>query len=77
MVAVGLLVFSRQRPLVYLIFPPLIWAALRFWQPGAAFASLLVAGVAIPFAENDMGPFAGYPPDERLLLAQTFVAAPA
>jgi serine phosphatase RsbU (regulator of sigma subunit)/anti-sigma regulatory factor (Ser/Thr protein kinase) len=73
LVAVSLLVFSTSTTLIYLIFPPLIWAALRFWQPGAAATSLIVAGVAVPFAENDMGPFAGHPPDERLLLAQTFV----
>jgi serine phosphatase RsbU (regulator of sigma subunit)/integral membrane sensor domain MASE1/anti-sigma regulatory factor (Ser/Thr protein kinase) len=72
-VGVSLLVFSTSTTLIYLIFPPLIWAALRFWQPGAAATSLIVAGVAIPFAEADAGPFAGHPPDERLLLAQTFV----
>jgi serine phosphatase RsbU (regulator of sigma subunit)/integral membrane sensor domain MASE1/anti-sigma regulatory factor (Ser/Thr protein kinase) len=73
LVAVSLLVFSTSATLIYLIFPPLIWAALRFWQPGAAATSLIVAGVAVPFAENDVGPFAGHAPDERLLLAQTFV----
>ena len=73
LVAICLLVFSTSTTLIYLIFPPLIWAALRFWQPGAAATSLIVAGVAIPFAEADAGPFAGHPPDERLLLAQTFV----
>jgi serine phosphatase RsbU (regulator of sigma subunit)/anti-sigma regulatory factor (Ser/Thr protein kinase) len=73
LVAISLLVFSTDTPLIYLIFPPLIWAALRFWQPGAAATSLIVAGVAIPFAEGDAGPFAGHPPDERLLIAQTFV----
>ena len=74
LVAVSLLVFSTSTTLIYLIFPPLIWAALRFWQPGAAATSVIVASVAIPFAEADAGPFAGHPPDERLLLAQTCVA---
>ncbi|HEX2124937.1 MAG TPA: MASE1 domain-containing protein [Thermoleophilaceae bacterium] len=69
----SLLVSSTSAPLIFLIFPPLIWAALRFWQPGAAATSLIVAGVAVPFTEADIGPFAGNPPDERLLLAQTFV----
>jgi len=73
LVGISLLVFSTSTLLIYLIFPPLIWAALRFWQPGAAAASLLVAGVAIPFTQNGMGPFMSNPPDERLLLAQTFV----
>jgi integral membrane sensor domain MASE1 len=73
LIAVSVLVFATSTLLIYLIFPPLIWAALRFWQPGAAVTTLLVAGVAIPFTENDLGPFAGHPPDEQLLLAQTFV----
>jgi integral membrane sensor domain MASE1 len=73
LVAVSLLVFSTSTPLIYLIFPLVIWAGLRFWQPGAAATSVIVAAIAIPFTESDMGPFAGHPPDERLLFAQTFV----
>jgi integral membrane sensor domain MASE1/anti-sigma regulatory factor (Ser/Thr protein kinase) len=72
-VGLGILVFSTTTPLIYLIFPPLVWAALRFWQPGAVATSLIVAGIAIAYTENDLGPFAGYSPDDRLLLAQTFV----
>jgi integral membrane sensor domain MASE1 len=67
------LVFSGVAGYAYLAFPPLIWAALRFWQPGAVASTLLVAGVAIPFTEHDLGPFSGHAPDERLLLAQTFI----
>ena len=70
---VGVLVFTQETSLVYLIFPPLIWAAMRFWQPGAAGASLLVAALAVVFTANEVGPFVGSDPDERLLLAQTFV----
>jgi integral membrane sensor domain MASE1/anti-sigma regulatory factor (Ser/Thr protein kinase) len=73
LVVTSLLAFSTSTPLFYMIFPPLIWASLRFWQPAAAVTSLLIAGVAIPFTEADLGPFAGNSPDERLLLAQTFV----
>jgi integral membrane sensor domain MASE1/anti-sigma regulatory factor (Ser/Thr protein kinase) len=72
-VALSLVVFTSSTPLTYLLFPPLIWAALRFWQPGAVAVSLIVAGIAVAFTESDRGPFAGNPPDERLLLAQTFV----
>jgi serine phosphatase RsbU (regulator of sigma subunit)/anti-sigma regulatory factor (Ser/Thr protein kinase) len=70
---VGLVVFSTDTPLMYLLFPPLIWAALRFWQPGAAGTAVIVSAVAVAFTEADKGPFAGQSPDERLLLAQTFV----
>ena len=67
------LVFTREIPLVFLIYPVLIAIALRFWQPGTTAASLLVAAIAIPLTENDIGPFSGNPPDDRLLLAQAFI----
>ena len=69
----SLVVFASDTPLTFLIFPPLIWAALRFWQPGATGSSLIVSGVAVAFTQADEGPFMGYSPDDRLLLAQTFV----
>jgi integral membrane sensor domain MASE1 len=71
---VSVLAFSQHTPLSYIVFPLLIWAALRFWQPGAAAGSLLVAAIAVGFTANGQGPFADNGPDERLLLAQTFVA---
>src|SRR3954469_12100740 len=43
LVGLSLLLFSQDTPLTYLIFPPLIWAALRFRQLGATVASLIVA----------------------------------
>jgi anti-anti-sigma factor len=72
--AVSVLVFSQPTDIVYALFPFLIWAALRFWQAGAAAASLLVGGVAVSFTANMKGPFAMSGPNDRLLLAQTFVA---
>jgi serine phosphatase RsbU (regulator of sigma subunit) len=66
--------FTLETTLVYLVFPLLIWAALRFWQPGAAAGSLLVATIAVTFTAHGRGPFAASGPDERLLLAQTLVA---
>ena len=72
-VALTSLTFSQPNDLPYVIFPALVWAALRFWQPGAVAATLLVASIAIPLTEHDIGPFSGNSPDNRLLLAQTFV----
>jgi integral membrane sensor domain MASE1 len=71
--AVSVLAFTREVSITFAVFPPLIWAALRFWQPGAAAASLIVAAIAIPLTENDLGPFSGNAPDDRLLLAQAFI----
>jgi integral membrane sensor domain MASE1 len=71
--AVAALTFTRDVAVTFLVFPPLIWATLRFWQPGAAVASLIVAAIAIPLTEDNVGPFSGNPPDDRLLLAQAFI----
>src|SRR6516165_7355673 len=71
---VSVLVFSHPTNVVYSLFPLVIWAALRFWQPGAAVASLLTGTVAVAFTAHGKGPFAMSGPDDRLLLAQTFVA---
>jgi integral membrane sensor domain MASE1/serine phosphatase RsbU (regulator of sigma subunit) len=67
------IVFTREVPILYLVYPVMIVVALRLWQPGAAAASLLVAAIAIPLTEHDIGPFSGNSPDDRLLLAQLFV----
>ncbi|MFE3448278.1 MASE1 domain-containing protein [Nonomuraea sp. NPDC059194] len=44
--------------LLYLVFPFLIWAALRFRLPGAAVCALIVTTVAIVSAAHGSGPFA-------------------
>jgi integral membrane sensor domain MASE1 len=72
-VAVSAFVFSRDTNLAYMVFPLLIWAALRFWQPGATATSLVVAAIAVAFTSHDTGPFIAGSPDDSLLLAQTFV----
>ena len=71
----GLAVFMFTRPtsLTFLIFPVLVWAALRFWRLGAVVAILLFASIAIPLTESDMGPFSGEAPDDSLLLAQLYL----
>jgi len=72
---VGAVVFSHEdTPLTYVTFPPLIWAALRLEQVGAAAGSLILGAIAVGLTESGSGPFAMSGPDDRLLLAQTFVA---
>jgi serine phosphatase RsbU (regulator of sigma subunit) len=67
------IVFTSEIPLTFLILPPLIVAAMRFWQPGAAAGCLLVAAIAIPLTADALGPFSENSPDERLLLAQALI----
>jgi integral membrane sensor domain MASE1 len=67
------LVFTREEPLTFLLVPVAIVVAFRFHQAGAVTLGLLTAAIAVPLTEEMRGPFADYPPDDRLLLAQAFV----
>jgi integral membrane sensor domain MASE1 len=71
--ATAAVVFTQETNLIFLVFPVLIWACLRFMRLGAVATVLLVASIAIPLTESDLGPFSGNTPDERLLLAQAFL----
>ena len=73
-VATALLVFSHETPAPYLTFPFMVWAALRFLQPGACVAAVAVAAIAVAFTANDTGPFVRPSQDDSLLLAQSFSA---
>ncbi len=56
--------------LEYMVFPFIIWAALRFTQRETASVILIVAGVAVWGAVHDRGPFATGTLDERLILCR-------
>ncbi len=57
--------------------PLLVWAALRFEQPGAVVGGLIVSGIAVWFTRHGQGPFVGGTLDSALLRAQTFVCIAA
>jgi serine phosphatase RsbU (regulator of sigma subunit) len=71
-VGLSVFVFRQETNLAYLVFPLLVWAATRFWQPGAAAATLGVVTIAVYYTANEDGPFLRSNPDDSLLLAQTF-----
>ena len=74
LIGIELLVFSNDVPATYLAFPFIVWAALRFLQPGVAVAALTFAVIAVSFTGNDSGPFFRRSGDDGLLLAQSFSA---
>lgn len=63
-----------HQALIYLIFPFVIWAALRFGQRGAATAVILVSGIAIWGTVQGAGPFSLESKNDSLVLLQTFSA---
>jgi integral membrane sensor domain MASE1/anti-sigma regulatory factor (Ser/Thr protein kinase) len=74
LVGIELVVFSNDVPAGYLAFPIVVWAALRFLQPGATVVALVFAIIAVGFTGNDSGPFFRRSQDDALVLAQTFSA---
>jgi signal transduction histidine kinase len=65
------------RPLSYVMFPALIWAALRFDQRGATLAIAIAAGFTIWGTTHYMGPFALQSINSSLLNTQLFMAVAA
>lgn len=61
----------------YLIFPVLIWAALRFGPPGAHAASAVVSSLAIWGTAHGGGPFVSGTFHENVLALQTFMSVVA
>jgi signal transduction histidine kinase len=73
------IVFSNTPPsgifhmaLLYVIFPVMIWIALRFGTRGAATGLFLVSGIAIWGTIRELGPFSHQPINDSLVLLQTF-----
>ncbi|MFY9586449.1 MAG: MASE1 domain-containing protein [Actinomycetota bacterium] len=71
-VVVALLVFGTHIPLVYLLFPFAIWAAVRFHQRGTSALILLVSGIAILETTAGNGPFTGMSRTTNLMSLQAF-----
>ncbi|WP_431901780.1 MASE1 domain-containing protein [Nonomuraea sp. bgisy101] len=58
--------------MLFLVFPLLIWAALRFQLPGATACVLIVSTVAIVNAARGIGPFAHHDLFVNMVILQAF-----
>jgi signal transduction histidine kinase len=65
------------QPLSYVVFPPLMWAALRFGQRGSTVAIAIVAGFAIWGTTHYAGPFALHSITRGVLNSQLYIAVAA
>jgi signal transduction histidine kinase len=63
-----------HQALIYMIFPFIIWAALRFGQHGATLTILITSGIAIWGTVHGLGPFSLESLNDSLVLLQTFMA---
>lgn len=66
-----------HQAMIYVIFPFVIWAALRFGQRGATLVITIVSGIAIWGTASGMGPFSLESKNDSLVLLQTFMAVVA
>lgn len=69
--------FSGSLPLVFLIFPFALWAALRLGPPAVAALNAVVAGIAIWTTVQGYGPFAALPKTTSLVVLEAFNAGVA
>ena len=56
-VVLSVVALSGEFPLVYAVFPALIWAALRLGQRGATLAVVIASGTAVGITAAEVGPF--------------------
>ena len=76
-VALSAIALSGNLPLMYLVFPALIWAALRFGQRGAMLAVAVTAGMTVGMTANEFGPFVEHSITDRALSTQLYIAVAA
>ncbi len=62
---------------IYVVFPFIIWAALRFEQHGTTFVTLATSSIAIWATVHGFGPFTGTSVEQSLMQLQSFMAVVA
>ncbi|MCA1830105.1 MAG: MASE1 domain-containing protein, partial [Actinobacteria bacterium] len=67
-------VFNMTVPATYLLFIPVVWAALEFEQAGAATVTVVVAVIAVAATVGGHGPFSAQTPTRNLVALQVFNA---
>src|SRR5215218_7044433 len=68
---------APQREVPYIVFPVLLWAALRFGPRGAATAVLVVCSITVWNTAQEDGPFVRDSITDSLLATQLFIAISA
>ena len=72
-VVLATLAVTSSQPVLYLIFPAVIWAAFRFGPPGVAVAVAINAGLTIGITAHSTGVFFSQPINERTASTQLYI----
>ena len=76
-VLVALAELPPQREVPYIVFPVLLWSALRFGPRGASAAILVVCSITVWNTAHNAGPFVRESTTDSLLATQLFIAIAA
>jgi signal transduction histidine kinase len=76
-IAISELASGTSRPIMYIVFPPLIWAALRFGQRGATLSVAIAVGFTVWHASQNVGPFVWDSISHLVLTTQLFIGVAA
>jgi signal transduction histidine kinase len=76
-VAASELASGTSRPIMYVVFPPLIWAALRFDQRGATLSVAIAVGFTVWNASQNVGPFVFESISHMVVTTQLFISVAA
>jgi signal transduction histidine kinase len=76
-IGLSAIVLSSPRPISYLVFPALIWAAVRFGQRGATLAVFCAAVMAVWSTANNTGPFVRHSITASALSTQLYMTVAA
>ena len=76
-VALSAIALSADRSLPYLVFPALIWGAVRFGQRGGTLAVAVTSGMAVAITAADVGPFVAQEMTDAALGTQLYMAVAA
>jgi signal transduction histidine kinase len=76
-IALSVVAVSAEQPLTYVVFPALIWAALRLGPRGATLAVAVAVVIAVWAASNELGPFVEHLPTQSALNLQLYIVVAA
>jgi signal transduction histidine kinase len=76
-VALSAIALSSSQALTYMVFPALMWAALRFGPQGATLAVTVAAGLAVWITARHVGPFVTQSITDSTLSTQLYIAVAA
>ena len=72
-IGLSAIALSTDQPLMYIVFPAFIWAALRFGPPGGTVAVAVAVVIADWATSNELGPFVEQAPTDSALNLQLYI----